>query len=108
MTKTIRIEDADYDTIMRNADGRSAADEVHRMLTDVTNVTSFPNVTNVTELKEMIELIKALNIRMDSFMTHGQGAIRVYPEPVQGKVLDLEGADSGTYGFRRASVREEK
>jgi hypothetical protein len=127
MTKTIRIEDADYDTIITNADGRSAADEVHRMLTgNVTNVTN--SVTNVID-PELKAEIKSLMSRMDTFMSHGQGGIRVYPMPVDkvdGKcvprvveyekgeqTITIEGVGEMTVpardlGFRRASLRAEK
>jgi len=80
-THTIRISESDYQKIILAADGRSVAEEVHRMLTGVTNVTG-GSVTNVTEFEELKEEIKALLSRMDKFMTHGQGGIRVYPMPV--------------------------
>ena len=100
MTKTIRIEDEDNDLITNNADGRSAAEEVHRLL------------GNVTPLEKKID---ALMSRMDTFMSHGQGGIRVYPMPVDkidGKlvprVVELDPATEEKLGFHRASVREEK
>lgn len=116
MTKTIRISDEDYAIIEQNADGRSMAEEVHRMLTNVTDVTKVTtNITNVIPLTRndfdhVHTDIYSLIERLDRFMSHGQGGIRVYPMPVEvkeiegkkmiGKVLDRTERD---LGFRTAS-----
>ena len=88
MTRTIRVTDEDYAIIERNADGRSMAEEIHRMLSGV-QITNVTNVTNVTreDYKRLEDAVTKVISNFDYFIKHGQGGIRVYPME-DGKVLD--------------------
>ena len=101
--KQVRISDENIELLKKYGDTPNKA---------ITALLQHPVTVNSSALEQEV---RALMSRMDTFMSHGQGGIRVYPMPVDkidGKlvprVVELDPATEEKLGFHRASVREEK